>query len=186
MKKLLGVIIMILLIAGTSAAADYWHLEVGFKGAAVVPGGDYKNTVGYGFIAAFGDPDSRFTTQFEVDSWVSTYDVSGFERQYSGFGIGVFEKYKYLDFSTRLSSYIIGGVGGYFLDFKQEEAIDNIVELRAKHLSSLFMMAGGLGFDFRLSQRVIAFTEGRYVYFPNGSNVDKPISNGYLGLRYIF
>ena len=114
MKKLLGVIIMILLIAGTSAAADYWHLEVGFKGAAVVPGGDYKNTVGYGFIAAFGDPDSRFTTQFEVDSWVSTYDVSGFERQYSGFGIGVFEKYKYLDFSTRLTSYIIGGVGGYF------------------------------------------------------------------------
>jgi opacity protein-like surface antigen len=185
MKKLLGVV-MILFVAGSSAAADYWHLEVGFKGVGVMPGGNYENTLGYGVMAAFGEPDSRFNTQFEAESWVSTYDVSGYEHRYSGFGAGIYEKFRFLNISPSLSSYIIGGLGGYFLDFKQEEELDNIVQLRSTHLSSLFTLAGGLGFDFRLSQHVIAFTEGRYVYFPNGADVDKPLSNGYLGLRYLF
>lgn len=185
MKKFLGVV-MILFITGSAAAADYWHLEVGARGVGVMPGGEYENTVGYGVTASFGNPDGRFATQFEVESWESTYYVRGFERRYSGLGMGVFEKYRFLDFSPRLSPYIIGGIGGYFLDYKRAEAIDNIVELRPIHLSSVFAMAGGLGFDFKVSNHVIAFTEGRYVFFPNGADVDKPLSNGYLGLRYQF
>lgn len=186
MKKFLGVV-MILFIAGSSAAADYWHLGIGFRGTAVVPGGDYENTLGFGILASLGDPDSRFTTQLEVDSWESVYDVRGRENRYSGFGVGFFEKFRLWDFSSGLSTYLIGGIGGYFLDFKLEEDVENIgVELRSQYLNSLFMTAGGVGFDFKMGQHLIAFTEGRYVYFPNGNFEDKPLTNGYLGLRYHF
>ena len=186
MKKLLGVV-MILLIAGSSAAADYWHLGIGFRGTAVVPGGDYENTLGYGLLASLGDPDSRFTTQLEVDKWESVYDIRGMENRYSGFGTGFFEKFRFLNFSPGFSAYLIGGIGGYFLDYKREEMVENIgIELRSKYLNSLLMTAGGMGLDFGIGQHIIAFTEGRYVYFPNGNDVDKPITNGYFGLRYHF
>jgi hypothetical protein len=186
MKKFLGVV-MILLIAGSSAAADYWHLGIGFRGTGVMPGGDYENTLGFGLLASLGDPDSRFTTQLEVDRWESVYEVRGLERRYSGFGVGFFEKFKLMDFSSSLSTYLIGGIGGYFLDYKREEEVENIgVELRSQYLNSLVMTAGGLGFDFKMGQHLIVFTEGRYVFFPNGDDVDKPLTNGYLGLRYHF
>jgi opacity protein-like surface antigen len=190
MKKLLGVV-MILLIAGSAAAADFWHLGVGFRGTAVVPGGDYENTIGFGVLASFGDPDSRFTTQFEVDDWESVYNVSvsgqTVEARYSGFGAGVFEKFRYWNMTNGLSSYIIGGIGGYFLDYKRQQFVETVgYELRSLYLNSLFMTAGGLGFDYNIGPHVIAFTEGRYVLFPNGKDEDKPLTQGYLGLRYQF
>jgi len=178
---------MILFIAASAAAADYWHLGIGFRGTAVDPGGDYENTLGFGILISLGDPDSKFMTQLEVDRWESVYDVGGFENRYSGFGVGFFEKFRLLDFSPRLSTYLIGGIGGYFLDYKREEDVENIgIELRSKYLNSLLMTAAGLGFDFKMGQHLIAFTEGRYVYFPNGDDEDKPLTNGYLGFRYHF
>lgn len=186
MKKLLGVV-MILLITGSAAAADYWHLGIGFRGTAVVPGGDYENTMGFGVLASLGDPDSRFTTQLEVDQWESVYDVSGLENRYSGFGAGFFEKFRLLNFMPSLSTYLIGGVGGYFLDYKREEVVDGGgTDLRSQYLNSLWMTAGGLGFDFKIGQHLIFFTEGRYVFFPGSSDEDDPLTNGYLGIRYHF
>lgn len=187
MNKILGVV-MILFLAGSSAAAEYWHLGVGFRGTAVVPGGDYKNTIGFGVLASLGNPDSRFTTQLEVDKWESIYnDSRGYENRYSGFGAGFFEKFRYWSITPSLSSYLIGGLGGYFLDLKREEDVENVGrELRSQYLNSLFMTAGGLGFDFNFGPHLIVFTEGRYVYFPNGERVDKPLTQGYLGLKYHF
>ncbi|UCC80667.1 MAG: hypothetical protein JSW64_04715 [Candidatus Zixiibacteriota bacterium] len=186
MKKILAAV-LILLFSGSSAAADYWNLGVGFRGTGVMPGGFYENTLGFGLLASLGDPDSRFTTQLEVDSWESVYDIGGFENRYSGFGVGFFEKFRLLNFSSQLSTYLIGGIGGYFLDFKREEDVENIgIELRSQYLNSLVMIAEGIGFDFKMGQHLIVFTEGRYVHFPNGHDVDKPLTNGYLGLRYHF
>lgn len=186
MKKFL-VVVVILSIAGSSAAAEFWHLGIGFRGTGVMPGGNYENTLGFGLLASLGDPDSRFTTQLEVDRWESIYDINGFENRYSGFGVGFFEKYRLWNISSNLSTYLIGGIGGYFLDYKREEFVENVgIELRSQYLNSVVMTAGGLGFDFNIGPHLIVFTEGRYVYFPNGDNVDKPLSNGYLGLRYHF
>ena len=187
MKKYLGVV-LILFLTGSAVAAEYWHLGVGVKGTGVIPGGDYENTIGFGFLASLGNPDSRFTTQLEVDKWESVYDnAAGFENRYSGFGAGFFEKIRYWTPSPSFSSYLIGGIGGYFLDLKSEENVENVgIELRSRYLNSLFMTAGGLGFDYKMGPHVVAFTEGRYVYFPNGEDVDKPLTQGYLGLRYQF
>ncbi len=186
MKKILGVV-MILLFGGSSAAADYWNLGVGFRATGVMPGGYYENTVGFGILSSLGDPDSRFTTQLEVDRWESVYDLRGYENRYSGFGVGFFEKFKFFDFSPSLSTYLIGGIGGYFLDLKREEFVEDVgIELRSQYLNSLVMTAGGLGLDFRMGPHIIVFTEGRYVYFPNGDDEDKPLTNGYLGIRYHF
>jgi hypothetical protein len=186
MKKILGVV-LILLFAGSSAAADYWNLGVGFRATGVMPGGNYENTVGFGILSSLGDPDSRLTTQLEVESWESVYDFRGYENRYSGFGVGFFEKLRFFDFSPNLSTYLIGGIGGYFLDLKREEFVEGVgVEVRSQYLNSLVMTAGGLGFDFKMGPHLIVFTEGRYVYFPNGDDEDKPLTNGYLGLRYHF
>ena len=62
MKKFLGVV-MILLIAGSSAAAEYWHLGIGFRGTGVVPGGDghslYITILGLFANQHFDRPDDR-------------------------------------------------------------------------------------------------------------------------------
>jgi opacity protein-like surface antigen len=186
MKKLLGVV-MILCIAGSSAAADYWHLGIGFSGSEVVLRGNHKNTQGFRILASLGDPDSRFTTQLEVERWESVYDLHGLENRYSGFGAGFYEKFRLLNFSTAISTYLIGGVGGYFLDYKKQEEVENVgLDLRSQYLNSLWTTAGGLGLDFRFGQHIILFTEGRYVTFPGGSDEDDPFTTGYLGIRYQF
>lgn len=186
MKKFLGVV-MILLIAGSSAAADFWHLGIGFRGTEVVLRGYHKNTLGYGIMASLGDPDSRFTTQLEVEQWESVYTLHGLENRYSGFGTGFFEKVRIMNFSPSLSTYVIGGIGGYFLDYKREEIVENVgTDLRSQYLNSLWMTAGGLGVDYKFAQHIILFTEGRYVTFPGGNDEDEPFTTGYLGIRYQF
>lgn len=189
MKKILGVV-LILLIAGSVTAAEYWHLGIGLRGTAVIPGEDIESTIGLGIIASLGDPDSRFTTQLEVDKWTSVYTVGGLENQYSGLGAGFFEKFRVWDISPRLSTYIIGGVGGYFLNLKQEEDIEFVgIVLMPQYINSYYAVSGGAGIDFQFSPHIIIFTEGRYVDFPKGWDgdiIDKAISNGYLGLKYTF
>ncbi len=191
MKKALG-IVLILLLAGSATAAEYWHLGVGFRGTAVVLRDDIDNTFGWGMMVTLGDPDSRFTTQMEVDSWKSVYTIAGFENHYSGFGAGFFEKYRVFDFTPNLSSYLIGGFGGYFLELKEEEDIEFVgIELRSKYINSYFMLAGGLGFDYRISPKLAVYTEGRYVDYPkrwsSGDEfLDNSLLNGYLGARYSF
>ncbi len=189
MKKILGVV-LVLLITGSVTAAEYWHLGIGLRGTAVVPGEDIESTIGLGFIASLGDPDSRFTTQLEIDKWTSVYTVGGFENRYSGLGTGFFEKFRVWDISPKLSTYIIGGVGGYFLDFKKEEDIEFVgVELIPQYINSYFAVSGGAGVDFQFNQHVIFFAEGRYVDFPKGWGediIDKALNNGCLGLKYTF
>ena len=68
MKKIIGVATLILLLCGSAVAADYWRLGVGVRGEGVIPGGDHKNALGTGVVVSFNDPDSRFTTQVEVDT----------------------------------------------------------------------------------------------------------------------
>jgi hypothetical protein len=189
--------------SGYAAGADYWHFGVGTRFEGVITGKDFNNALGGGLMLTFGNPDSRFTTQFELDKWSVDYSKSGDsipttpigsesprykvrERNYSGTGLGIFEKYRAFDFSEKYSAYIIGGVGGYFLDYKEEISDNGKVTLQSKGLHSLGQFAGGLGLEGKFNQRVLGFIEGRFVGFMNAQPRDKNLMKGYLGVRYIF
>lgn len=194
MRNLVGIIAILFVTAVSSPAAEYWRFGLGLKGTAVIPGENYSNTLGLGVIASFGDPDSRFTTQFELDSWKVTYDfdfssdtLPTLEHQYSGLGVGVYEKFRILDLSSWFSPYIIGGVGAYFLELKREELTDILgLQLRSQYLHSIVMLAGGLGAEVGLNEHFSTFIEGRYVYLNSDRNEDKDIVHSYLGVRYRF
>ena len=165
MKNLVSLIVILLVVTSTAAAADYWHFSIGLRGTGVIPGEDYSNAFGVGIVTALGDPDSKFSTHFEVDSWKVVYDYSGpdtvytgREHHYSGLGFGLFEKYRFFNPSSRFSPYAIGGMGAYFLELKREEDTDILGwQLRSKYIHSLFSLSGGLGAESRISTNLSAF-----------------------------
>ncbi len=192
MRNLVGIIAILFVTAASASAAEYWRFGVGLRGTAVVPGENYSNALGLGVIASFGDPDSRFTTQFELDTWKVIYDfdvdtLQDLEHRYAGLGVGLYEKYRIFDLSSRFSPYVIGGLGAYFLELKREEETGVVgLQLRSQYLHSLFMVAGGLGIEAGFNERISAFIEGRYVYLDSDRNEDKDIVHSYLGIRYRF
>jgi len=187
MKNLISIIAILFVIAGSAAAADYWHFGIGLRGTGVIPGGDYANAVGIGVVAFFGDPDSRFNAQLEVDDWKVVYDFTGLEHQYSGFGFGIYEKYRILNQASRYSPYAVGGFGAYFLELKKEEMTDILgLQLRSQYIHSLFSMSGGAGLEFSLNSRVSAFAEGRYVALFSEFDTDKDLIQSFIGVRYLF
>jgi hypothetical protein len=203
MRKIIGIIAIVLLASGYAAGADYWHFGIGARVAGVMPGTEYSDALGGGILLTFGNPDSKFTTQLDFDTWGVSFHKAGDliitsaitepettykarERKYSGLGMGIFERYRIIDFSGTFSSYVIGGFGGYFLDYKQEESDNGTVLMQSKGLHSLGQIAGGLGFEGKIYQRVSAFIEGRFVGFFSADKSDKNLMNGYFGIRYIF
>lgn len=204
MKRIFGLVAILLLASGYATAAEYWHFGAGVRLAGVMPGDDYSNALGTGLLLTFGNPDSRFTTQFDIDTWNVTYTKNDSliettppgdtirtyrlrDYEYFGVGVGAFEKYRAIDFSSRFSSYVIGGFGGYFLNRKRENRDDSgIINLKSDGMHSLFQIAGGIGFEGKVNQHLSGFIEGRYVAFLNGEDADKNLLNGYLGIHYTF
>jgi len=194
MRNLVSIIVILLIIAGTATAADYWHFGLGLRGTGVLPGGDHKSALGVGIIGSFGDPDSKFNTRIEVDSWKVTYDYDGAdanlvgkEHQYSGLGFGLYEKYRLFDTSKWYSPYVIGGAGAYFLELKREEDTDILgTQLRSQYIHSLFMASAGLGLEARISGRLTGFLEGRFVAVSGESGTDNNLIQTYLGAAYSF
>jgi hypothetical protein len=203
MRKIIGIVAIVLLASGYAAGADYWHFGIGTKVAGVMPGKNYSNALGEGVLLTFGDPDTKFTTQIDFETWGVDFTKSGDyimtsaitdpdttykirQRRYSGLGLGIFEKYRAIDFSEALSAYLIGGFGGYFLDYKEEISDNGIILMQSKGLHSLGQIAAGLGFEGKLYQRVSGFIEGRFVGFINAKESDKNLVNGYVGMRYVF
>lgn len=194
MRNLVGIIAILFVTAASSPAAEYWHFGLGLRGTIVIPGGDYSNALGVGVITSFGNPDSRFTTQIEFDSWRVTYDfevaddtLGALEHHYAGLGVGIYEKFRIFNMSSRFSPYIIGGAGAYFLELKREEATGiSGLELRSRYLHSLLMMAGGMGIEADFNEHLSTFIEGRYFYLNSDANEDKDIIQSYLGVRYRF
>jgi hypothetical protein len=204
MRKIFGIAAIILIASGYAAGADYWHFGIGTRIEGVKTSGkDYHNALGGGLLLTFGNPDSRFTTQFDLDKWGVTYHINGDlvrtnsvteptptykvrDRNYSGLGVGMFERYRAFDFTDNYSAYVIGGIGGYFLDYKEEMSDNGVVTLKSKGLHSLGQLAGGIGFEGRFDQHILGFIEGRFVGFLNAQKTDKNLMKGYLGIRYIF
>jgi len=207
MKKIIGVATLILILCGSAVAADYWRLGVGVRGEGVIPGGDHKNAFGTGIVVSFSDPDSRFATQVEVDTWEVTYtydganrnlyypnangDSVGFERVYGGFGAGFYERARLFDLMSRVSTYAVAGIGGYFLELRQEELVElepgfPTPEMRSQYLHARFMVAGGIGFDIDISDRLECNIEGRYVYIESELDIDEPLMKAFFGLKYNF
>ena len=205
MKRIFGIVAILLMASGIATAAEYWHFGAGARVTGVMPGDDYSNALGSGLLLTFGNPDSRFTTQFDLDVWdvkynkddslietqplgdtVITYKKRDFE--YYGLGIGAFEKYRFYDISANFSSYVIGGLGGYFLNRKRETRDDTgaLIVKSIDGMQSLFQMAGGIGFEGKFNQHLMGFIEGRYVAFLNGDKAYKNLMKGYLGIRYVF
>jgi hypothetical protein len=205
MKRIFGIVAILLLASGIASAAEYWHFGAGVRLTGVMPGDDYSNALGSGLLLTFGNPDSRFTTQFDIDTWdviytkddslvessplgtpdsLKTYKLRDYE--YFGVGVGAFEKYRFFDFSPKFSSYVIGGIGGYFLNRKREAYESGILNMKSDGMHSLFQIAGGIGLEGKVTQHISGFIEGRYVTFVNGEDADKDLMNGYLGIRYIF
>jgi hypothetical protein len=206
MRKIIGIAAIMLLASGYAVAADYWHFGVGLRATGVMPGDKYANALGVGVLLTFGDPDSRFTTQFDLDRWsvgytkegslvensplgtpdsLKTYRLAKFE--YSGLGVGFFQKYRALDFSNSFSTYVIGGIGGYFLDPKQERRNDDgTVTMKSNGLHALVQYAAGLGFEGRFNQHFYSFVEGRFVGVVSGDANDPNLLKGYFGVRYVF
>jgi hypothetical protein len=194
MRKIIGAVVILLMATGYAAAADYWHFGAGVRLTGVIPGKHYSNALGMGGLLTFGDPDSRFTTQMDFDSWSVNYTqdtdsvfYSSLEdiqrgdflwrlanQEYSGLGFGIYEKYRALDFSSGFSAYILGGVGAYFLDYMIEERTDQAtVEYRSYGLHSLFQLSGGLGLEGRITRNFYTFVEGRVVAILNGKKLDR-------------
>ena len=194
MKNLISIIVFLLVVTATVAAADFWHFSIGLRGTGVIPGEDYSNAFGVGVIASFGDPDSKFNTHLEMDSWKVTYDYSGSdtvyvgrEHIYSGMGFGIFEKYRIFNQSSRYSPYAIGGLGGYFLKLRREEETElSGLQMRSKYIHSLVFLSGGLGLEAKVSQHLSAFIEGRYTYISSENDNDKDLIQSYLGMTYHF
>jgi hypothetical protein len=221
MRKIIGIAVILLMASGYAVAAEYWHFGAGIRLTGVLPGEEYSNGLGMGGLLTFGDPDSRFTTQIDFDNWNTEYTKAGVRvltstledlakdppdsiwrlanHRYSGIGFGIYEKYRALDFSSVFSTYLVGGLGAYFLDFEREERTDfATVELRSYGLHSLFQLSAGLGFDANFSRHFASFVEGRFVAMLNGEQADAslqrrginrkddPLLKGFFGVRYTF
>jgi hypothetical protein len=203
MKKIIGIATILLMATGYAQAVDYWHFGVGVRVTGVITGKDYNNALGEGILLTFGNLNSRFTTQMDLDNWSVTYQKTNDtinvapsdkpvhyrlrDYQYSGLGVGFLEKFRAIDFSSIFSTYIIGGLGGYFLDRKYEARGDaGDVSLKSTGLHSLLQLAGGLGFEGRLNQHWSSFIEGRYVKIIGGDMLDKDLMKGYFGVKYTF
>ena len=194
MKRILGFMAILIFAAGNISAAEYWHAGVGVKGTLVIPGDGYENAWGTGVIVSLGDPDSRFSTQFEVDRWIVTYrngdSTSTYhnrKHKYSGLGLGIFEKFKALGFSSNVAAYLITGLGGYFLELSREEQLEfGGLQMRNTYLHPRMMWANGLGVEAQMTQQWHMFTEGRYVLIVSNGDEDKNLVQLYLGLRYLF
>jgi hypothetical protein len=216
MRKIIGIVVILLMASGYAAAADYWHFGAGVRFTGVMPGKDYSNALGAGMLLTFGDPDSRFTTQMDFDTWSTQFTRDGSlvldsvdyesdppdstwrlaEHKYSGIGFGIYEKYRALDISSTFSAYFIGGFGAYFLDFQREERTDfQTVGFRSYGLHSLYQLSGGFGIDAAFSRHVAGFVEGRFVGILNGEKDDPTLKiqredaslmKGFVGLRYTF
>jgi hypothetical protein len=190
---------MLLMASGYAAAAEYWHFGAGVRLTGVKPGPDYSNALGMGMLLTFGDPDSRFTTQMDFDSWGAEFTRDGervlastledlsrtppdsiwrlAEHKYTGIGFGIYEKYRALDISSVFSTYLIGGFGAYFLDYQREERTDfQTVAFRSYGLHSLYHLSGGLGLDATFSRQVACFAEGRFVGVLNGEKQDPSLN----------
>jgi hypothetical protein len=195
MRKIVGIAMILLMISGYAVAAEYWHFGAGVRLTGVMPGGDYSNALGVGGLLTFGDPDSRFTTQMDFDTWNTTFTRDGVmvlysteeqlqqtppdsvwrlaDHKYTGIGFGIYEKYRALDISSRFSSYIIGGFGAYFLDFQREERTDYAtVEMRSYGLHSLYQLSGGIGFDAAINAHFTGFIEARFIAMLNPEEDD--------------
>jgi hypothetical protein len=202
MKRIFGIVAILLLASGMATAAEYWHFGAGVRLTGVMPGDDYSNALGSGLLLTFGNPDSRFTTQFDLDVWNVNYTIDDSlinvsvpdtpdtlrlrKFEYYGLGVGAFEKYRFYDFSQKFSTYVIVGLGGYFLNRKSEFSETGVETMKSDGMHSLFQLAGGLGFEGRINQHISGFIEGRYVAFLNGEDADKNLMKGYLGIRYVF
>jgi hypothetical protein len=210
MKKFFFFVTILLLISSTAMAADYWHFGIGLRAVGVVPrGNDYASAMGEGLVLTFGNPDSRFTTQFEFDDWsvnyhksnntITFFGVTGdsatlqtreTKQEYKGLGIGFFEKFRTFEFLPGFSNYIIGGAGGYFLNYKYENTNDPYAgtTIRSSGYHSTIMASGGLGFDGRLNGHVTAFVEGRFIsLFKQSKLYPTPdMFQGSLGVKYVF
>jgi hypothetical protein len=202
MRKIFSIAAIILIAFGYAAGADYWHFGVGAKFEGVIPGKNYSNALGGGLLLTFANPDSRFTTQFDLDKWGVQFTKSGDsvqtsafgqpytaklrEQQYSGLGVALLERYRAIDFSNAFSGYLIGGIGGYFLDYKREEGSNGTVNMKSKGLHSLGQLSGGMGLEAQINPKTMAFLEGRFVGFINPQKSDKNLLKGYLGIRFIF
>ena len=178
MKKFLFVVTMLVLISSVAMAADYWHFGIGLRAVGVFPkGNDYNNAMGEGLVLTFGNPDSKFTTQFEFDNWSVNYEKSNntigyivpggdttlhfkaLKQEYKGLGIGFFEKFRTIEFLPGFSNYVIGGAGGYFLNYRYEDTNAPLVgtTIRSSGYNSTFMASGGLGFDGRINGHITAY-----------------------------
>lgn len=194
MRNLISITAILLIITGTAFGADYWHFSLGLRGTMVFPGDQYSNAFGAGVIAGFGNPESKFNTQFEFDSWKTTYDYEGTDpqfigtrRQYSGLGFGAFEKYRLFDQSSRYSPYIIAGLGAYFLEFKRQEEVDIVgIQWMSKYIHSLFSVSGGVGVEAKVMGKFSGFIEGKYITFFKNNDQDKDIIQTYIGAKYHF
>jgi hypothetical protein len=204
MKKVYVVIAILLMTSAYVSAADYWHFGVGARLAGVIPGKNYGDALGGGLMLTFGDPDSRFTTQLEVDTWARTYNMddslvlvtfppnpdSSYKKRdyhYSGLSVGFFEKIRTVDFTSGFSNYITGGLGGYFLGRKREDKLQlGGTQVKSLGFHSVVMLAAGTGFEARINDHLASFVEGRYVFIVSGDKADKNLALGYVGIRYIF
>lgn len=209
MKKFFFFVVILVLISNTTMAADYWHFGIGLRAVGVVPkGNDHANAMGEGLVLTFGNPDSKFTTQFEFDNWSVNYTKSnrtiGYivssedttlhiktsKQEYKGLGIGFFEKFRTFEFLPGLSNYIIGGAGGYFLNYRYEDTNAPLVgtTIRSSGYNSTVMASGGIGFDGRINGHVTAFVEGRYIRLFSRSKLypTPDMFQGSLGMKYVF
>ena len=151
----------------------------------------------------FGNPDSRFTTQIDFDRWKVNFQKSDYlvrtnpitvdpatyrigKQEYTGMGLGIFERYRAIDLSNSMNAYLLGGIGGYFLDYQHEESNNGTVSMTAKGLHSLAQLSGGIGFEAKVYQGLLGFVEGRYTAFLSTNKRDNNLMNGYFGFRYVF
>ena len=210
MKKFFLFVTILLVLSSSAMASDFWHFGIGLRAVGVIPKPQqYNKAMGEGLMLTFGNPDSRFTTQIELDKWAVTYRRSdepiviynvtadtttrhsiASKFKYSGLSFGFYEKFRALDFSPALSAYVIGGLGGYFINGKYESSLAPFAGtvMRSRGFFSVLSAAGGLGFNARFNAHFDSFIEGRYVgLLGRQSGYDSPdMIQTYFGVRYLF
>lgn len=210
MKKFFFFVTIFLVISSSAIAADFWHFGIGLRAVGVIPEPQqYNNAVGGGLLMTFGNPDSRFTTQIELDKWTVNYKRSAFpdtvfgitgdstsmqirpsKFKHSGLTFGFYEKFRAIEFSPALSAYIIGGFGGYFINAKYESSQAPFAGtvMRSRGYFSVLSGGGGLGLNAKVNSHFDSFVEGRYIgLFKKEPGYDSPnYIHMYFGVRYVF